>query len=371
MGKLDHKKFSYYLTVSRAFTLIEVLVVVAIIALLAAILIPSLQRARDQAKIASCQANAKQIAGIMATYQAEYQGYVPIIFNYGAQEMGHHLDAPTKFALNAMLPVAFRAYYKGTRNLSKIHVSPGTFLQPGEESPFFIPTELWYKDRRKDFESNFMPDYYSCPFGRDKGNAEYRSDGYITINGQVLPKSKLDGRVNAYVTSHWEGMVVKGEIPAGPTRWAEVRYPTDPGGVVGGPTDGRPKYSALSWNYRKYPPEDAYYPRGFPPGFISKAKPEGSMVNFEKSVVLYRHRKWKANDAQRQKASGLSDVTVFFCQLGQTMGWTGRDQDGNREPGPQKIRNLGSHRTGRGGGSNAAFADTHVEWIKGTQVGWQ
>ena len=57
----------------RAFTLIEVLVVVAIIALLAAILIPSLQRAREQAKIVSCKANCKQIAGITATYQAEYK----------------------------------------------------------------------------------------------------------------------------------------------------------------------------------------------------------------------------------------------------------------------------------------------------------
>ncbi|MHC4443734.1 MAG: prepilin-type N-terminal cleavage/methylation domain-containing protein [Planctomycetota bacterium] len=64
----------------KAFTLIELLVVVAIIALLAAILIPSLQRAREQAKIASCKANSKQIATITATYQAEYKGYVPILF---------------------------------------------------------------------------------------------------------------------------------------------------------------------------------------------------------------------------------------------------------------------------------------------------
>jgi len=373
MGKSDHNILSSWhprLSHSRAFTLIEVLVVVAIIALLAAVLIPSLQRAREQAKITSCMANSKQIASIMATYQAEYKGYVPIIFNYGAQEMGHHRDAPTKFAQNAMLPVAFRAYDKGTKNLAKTRVRPETFLVAGE-LPFFMPDKIWYKDKRKDFESNVMPDYYACPFGREKGNAEYESDGFITINGQILPKSRLEGLVNAYVTCHWEGVVVKGEIPTGPNRWAEVKYPTDPGGVVNVPTDGRPKYSALSWNYRKYPPQDEHYPRGFPPGFISKGGPEGSMVDVERSVVLYRHRKWKTQDAQRQKAASLSDVTVFFCQLGQTMGWTGRDENGDREPGPQKIRNLGSHRTGRGGGSIATFADTRVEWVKGTQIGWQ
>lgn len=44
-----------------AFTLIEVLVVVAIIALLAAILIPSLQQARNQARASVCASNMKQL----------------------------------------------------------------------------------------------------------------------------------------------------------------------------------------------------------------------------------------------------------------------------------------------------------------------
>lgn len=57
----------------RGFTLIEVLVVVAIIALLVAILLPSLARAREQARMTLCQANLKQIMSGVQLYLTEYK----------------------------------------------------------------------------------------------------------------------------------------------------------------------------------------------------------------------------------------------------------------------------------------------------------
>lgn len=59
----------------KGFTLIELLVVIAIIALLMAILIPSLNRAKKQAKVVVCQANLKQWAVIFSMYTNENNGY--------------------------------------------------------------------------------------------------------------------------------------------------------------------------------------------------------------------------------------------------------------------------------------------------------
>lgn len=61
----------------RAFTLIEVLVVVAIIALLIAILLPSLAKAREQGRSAQCLSNQRQIGLAINMYTTANKSYLP------------------------------------------------------------------------------------------------------------------------------------------------------------------------------------------------------------------------------------------------------------------------------------------------------
>lgn len=57
--------------------MIELLVVIAIIAILAAILFPVFAKARDKARMATCQSNLKQIGQAFSLYEQDNEGFVP------------------------------------------------------------------------------------------------------------------------------------------------------------------------------------------------------------------------------------------------------------------------------------------------------
>ena len=64
-------------TASGAFTVVELLVVVGIIAILTAMLMPALSKAREQARAVSCRSNIRQIYTGIISYSLDNKGFLP------------------------------------------------------------------------------------------------------------------------------------------------------------------------------------------------------------------------------------------------------------------------------------------------------
>ncbi len=92
------------------FTLIEVLVVVAIIALLVAILLPSLQKARETTRRVACMAQLKEISKGLSNYLNTQRERIPDAdtlggwwFRYNVGEKSDRFASPEYFGMPALL----------------------------------------------------------------------------------------------------------------------------------------------------------------------------------------------------------------------------------------------------------------------------
>ena len=61
----------------KGFTLIELMIVIAIIAILAAILVPNFVRARAQGQLTACKSNLKNVGTALEMYAVDHNGRYP------------------------------------------------------------------------------------------------------------------------------------------------------------------------------------------------------------------------------------------------------------------------------------------------------
>ena len=149
----------------RPFTLIELLVVIAIIAILAGMLLPALNQARETARKSNCTANLKQLALAMRNYTDSNNEFLPYL---------HHVGYAAGWWSDRLLP----------------YVSRGT------------------NEKTSDRPTSIRGHVFFCPSQTIKNDigTKFISYGYnITASpGRIISGNKLDSGAKGYITSSKE-----------------------------------------------------------------------------------------------------------------------------------------------------------------------
>ncbi len=119
----------------RGFTLVELLAVMAIVSILAALLLPAISKARFQARVIQCKSNLRQIGIAVDLYSGYFNGWIPVDGDCANPDAG---TVGTSIIWNSVVPYSdgSKGHYEG---LGLLMMLDQKFI--GDPMVLFCPAE--------------------------------------------------------------------------------------------------------------------------------------------------------------------------------------------------------------------------------------